>query len=111
MDTFVQQCGERTVFFRILRLQDSVFLWAGLEGAPPELASLTAAMPPRFEELGSAATVLGEAQTDREISIARMLSARLKQACYCSVQLPDEAQLDALVVRAVASRLAASAGM
>lgn len=89
LQEFVSNNGDFTIYYQLLNLTGSVYIWVGTEQG--NLAGLVAALGSRVGPL-AASTLLGPlgAQSHEASQLAQRLQRRCKQQILLSVNLPTD---------------------
>ncbi|KAK2556923.1 Proteasome assembly chaperone 4 [Acropora cervicornis] len=92
--TFSDTLLDQTVYFQVLRMKDSLYIWIG---SSPELSSLAVAMCTRYDSVPSVANLLGSKADLNSSTLAQRLAKKTKKQCFVSYNVPTENMLLSLV--------------
>jgi hypothetical protein len=86
-------------------LKGCVFVWMGVAGAAPQMASLSTAIATRYSPMPLVTAVVGAPEMEEQ-QMAQRLARRTGRQCFVSCQLPDHIpELFAYVEKQVTKRL------
>ncbi|ORX81068.1 hypothetical protein K493DRAFT_313544 [Basidiobolus meristosporus CBS 931.73] len=91
------------IYFQVILLEDSVFVWMG---NVLTLEALAVAMPPRNQSFNVNATnLLGNSPTDVDTNFAKRLASKFKRQFFVSSQLPSDPEHQVFAEREVFRKL------
>eukprot|EP00128_Syssomonas_multiformis_P006189 Colp12_sorted_trinity150504_noHs@15791 len=82
---FTEQFMDQFMHFQVLALDQSYFVWVGLEA---KMGNLTVAMPPKYSSMPSASQLMGSPLDEASINLARRLAVATKKQVFVSLNLP-----------------------
>ncbi|XP_035824929.1 proteasome assembly chaperone 4 isoform X1 [Aplysia californica] len=97
---------DKTVFFKVMRLTDSFFVWVGLE---PHLSNMAVAMPAKYGSVPSCSLLFGNKSDLSSTSLAQKLeltAKKLSKQVFVSCTVPFDQHLSVLVEKRLAQELA-----
>ncbi|KAK9759616.1 hypothetical protein K7432_017206 [Basidiobolus ranarum] len=90
------------IYFQVLLLDDSAFVWMG---NTPTLETLAVAMPPRQGTNINATNLLGNSPTNAKNHFARRLTLKFKRQFFVSSQLPSDPEQQVFAEREIFRKL------
>ncbi|KAJ9592643.1 hypothetical protein L9F63_015698 [Diploptera punctata] len=97
---FSTEITETPVYFHVMKMESSVFIWIG-SGSDPTFEDLSMAMNTRYDSLPLGTRLMGPGTDMTSSNLAIRLSKKLGQAVYVSYNLAS----DGLTLPAVEKRL------
>ncbi|KAJ8042076.1 Proteasome assembly chaperone 4 [Holothuria leucospilota] len=95
VNNFTETLLDHKVFFQVLKMKDSFFIWVGSES--PKLAGLAVAMTTNVDKEPSSASMIGENVDLLSASLAKKLAKATKKQVFVSYNFPSDHQLLSLV--------------
>jgi len=92
---------ENKVFFKIIQLQDSFFIWIGMK---PQMMNMAVAMP-TTEGAASASLLFGNKMDISPSSLAQKLAKKYKKQFFISCSIPFDQNLSVLIEKRIAQEL------
>ncbi|XP_069765056.1 proteasome assembly chaperone 4 isoform X2 [Narcine bancroftii] len=83
---FSEKLAGQSVYFHVLRMSGSFFLWVG---TAPTLSNLAVAMSTRFDPTPVSTLILGDASDTTPSSIAQRLAKKTGKQVFISYNLPN----------------------
>lgn len=83
---FVAQVGEVRISCRIIKMEDSLYLWIG-DFNDGRMSDLTVAMISRYEKLPVATKIMGTTEDSKSASLAKRLAKKCGRPVYVSFNI------------------------
>ena len=105
LEEFSRTFKSQLVFFQLLHMQGSVYVWVGTNSG--EQGSIVAAIATRADigNINTATTLLGGNTEQMSINCASRLQAKLHYPIILSLNIPDDLQLLENVERTILEKL------
>ena len=101
---FSEMILDKTVYFKIIKLSDSFFVWVGLE---PSLSNMAVAMPTPHTSVPSGSLLFGNKSGETtSTSLAQKLAKKSNKQIFVSCSIPFDQHLSVLVEKRLAQELA-----
>merc|ERR1711911_30660 len=85
---------EKSVYFKLIKLSESYFVWIGLE---PLLSNMAVAMPTKFSSTPSSTLLFGNKSELGTSSLAQKLAKKFNKQIFVSCSVPYDQQLSVLL--------------
>ena len=95
---------EKKVFFKVIRLQDSFFIWIGIQ---PQMMNMAVAMP-TASGAASASLLFGNKMDISPSTLAQKLAKKYKKQFFISCSIPFDQNLSILIEKRIAQEMAKS---
>ncbi|XP_072929148.1 proteasome assembly chaperone 4 [Hemitrygon akajei] len=86
MHDFSERLAGQSVYFHVLRMSGSFFLWVG---TAPTLSNLAVAMSTRFDPTPVSSLILGDTSDTTSNSLAQRLAKKTGKQVFISYNLPN----------------------
>ena len=99
---FSENILEKNVFFKIIKLTDSFYVWVGLE---PMMSNMAVAMPTKCDSAPSTTLLFGNKSELSSSSLAFKLAKKMEKQVFVSCSIPFDQRLSVLVEKRLAEEL------
>ncbi|XP_059156633.1 proteasome assembly chaperone 4-like [Physella acuta] len=93
---------EKTVYFKIIKLEESFFIWVG---ANPILSNMAVAMPAKYGNIPSGSVLFGGKSEHTSSALAQKLAKKYNSQVFISCSIPFEPTLSLAVERRLVQEL------
>jgi hypothetical protein len=97
---FATEVAETLVYFQVLKMEKSLFIWIG-SGTDPAFSDLGMALNSSYDRLPLTTRLMGPNTDITSLNLASRLSKKFERAVFVSYNLPS----DRLILQAVEKRL------
>ncbi|XP_055893035.1 proteasome assembly chaperone 4-like [Biomphalaria glabrata] len=99
---FSENILDKSIHFKIIRLEQSFFVWVG---SKPMLSNMAVAMPATYGQIPAVSTLFGAKLEQISESLAQKLAKKYKCQVFVSCSVPFDANLSVLIEKRLAQEL------
>ncbi|CAL1544364.1 unnamed protein product [Lymnaea stagnalis] len=99
---FSENLLDKTIYFKIIKLDDSFFAWVGCN---PILSNMAVAMPAKYGSIPTSSVLFGSKSEQTSSTLAQKLVKRFNRQAFVSCSVPFDPSLSLLIEKRLVEEL------